>query len=58
MAVAILGEPVGAVLIAAMLLGKTPGLLEGVGGAVVLAGVYLVLRGASRGDAPRAPIEG
>ena len=53
-AVAILGEPVGAALIAALLLDERPTLLEGVGGAVVLAGVYVVLRGArSQRDPPR-----
>lgn len=57
-AVAILGEPVGAALIAAALLGEVPSLLEAVGGAVVLAGVYVALRGArSEREVLRAPIE-
>ena len=46
-AVAILGEPVGATLIAATLLDEVPTLLEWAGAAVVLAGVYIALRGAS-----------
>ncbi len=47
-AVAILGEPVGSALIAAVLLDEVPTLLEAIGGAVVLAGVYVALRGARR----------
>jgi drug/metabolite transporter (DMT)-like permease len=47
-AVAILGEPVGSALIAAVLLDEVPTLLEAAGGAVVLAGVYVALRGARR----------
>lgn len=47
-AVAILGEPVGSALIAAALLGEVPTLLEALGGAVVLAGVYVALRGERR----------
>lgn len=45
-AVAILGEPIGAAAIAVPLLGETPRLLEVAGGAVVLVGVYLALRDA------------
>ena len=55
-AVAILGEPVGSALIAAALLHEVPGPLELAGGAVVLAGVYVALRGARR-DALDEPIE-
>ncbi|MGE3857036.1 MAG: DMT family transporter [Dehalococcoidia bacterium] len=51
-AVAILGEPVGSALIAAALLGEVPTLLEALGGAVVLAGVYVALRGARRRALP------
>jgi len=56
-AVAILGEPVGAALIAALLLHEVPGSLELAGGAIVLAGVYVALRGArSELEALREPI--
>ena len=47
-AVAILGEPVGSAIIAAVVLGEVPTALEAVGGAVVLAGVYVALRGERR----------
>lgn len=43
-AVAILGEPVGATLIAAIVLDEVPTLLELAGAAVVLIGVYIALR--------------
>jgi drug/metabolite transporter (DMT)-like permease len=43
-AVAILGEPVGATLIAAIVLDEVPTLLELAGAAVVLLGVYFALR--------------
>ena len=43
-AIAILGEPVVATLIAALLLDETPSAVQLLGGAVVLAGVYLGLR--------------
>jgi drug/metabolite transporter (DMT)-like permease len=43
-AIAILGEPVVATLIAAVLLDETPSAVQLLGGAVVLAGVYLGLR--------------
>ena len=43
-AIAILGEPVGATLIAATMLDEVPTLLEWVGSAVVLLGVYVGLR--------------
>lgn len=45
-AVAILGEPIGAAVIAVPLLGETPRAIEVAGGAVVLCGVYLALRDA------------
>ena len=61
-AVAILGEPVASALIAAALLDEVPSALEVAGGAVVLAGVYVALRGSRAApDATsadeRAPIE-
>ncbi|MEE8421765.1 MAG: DMT family transporter [Dehalococcoidia bacterium] len=46
-ATAILGEPVGATLIAATLLDEVPTLLEWAGSAVVLLGVYVGLRSTS-----------
>ena len=48
-AVAILGEPVGSALIGAVVLGEVPGVVEALGGAVVLSGVYVALRGARPG---------
>ena len=56
-AVAILGEPVGATMIAAIVLDEVPTLLELIGGAVVLFGVYVALRAvdAIDGPEPRAP---
>ncbi len=39
-AIAILGEPVGATILAAIFLGEQPTLLEAVGGLLLLAGVY------------------
>lgn len=47
-AVAILGEPVMTSIIAGIVLDEVPTLLELCGGAVVLAGVYVALRGARR----------
>ena len=44
-AVAALGEPVGATAIGATLLGERPTLLEALGAALLLAGVYVALRG-------------
>jgi drug/metabolite transporter (DMT)-like permease len=43
-AVAILGEPVGATMLAAIILHETPTALEAVGGLLVLTGVYVGLR--------------
>lgn len=47
--VALVAEPVGSTLLAALLLGEIPGLLTVVGGAVVLTGIILTAR--SRGGA-------
>jgi drug/metabolite transporter (DMT)-like permease len=44
-AVAILGEPVGAALLAAVLLDEIPSALEFTGAAIVLGGVYVALSG-------------
>jgi drug/metabolite transporter (DMT)-like permease len=43
-AMAILVEPVGATLLAALILDEWPTVLEWVGGAIILVGVYLALR--------------
>lgn len=43
--VTLLGEPVGSTLLAVVLLGEIPGTWTVVGGAVVLAGIYLAVRG-------------
>lgn len=57
-AVVILGEPVGATLIATVVLDEVPGALQWVGAVVVLAGVYVALRAPARADLPTAePIE-
>ncbi|MBU7015750.1 MAG: DMT family transporter [Theionarchaea archaeon] len=42
--VAILGEPVGATLLAVMFLKEVPTLLIGVGGTLVIVGIYLVIK--------------
>ena len=49
-AIAILGEPVGATLIAAVVLDEVPTLLQWLGGAVVLTGLYVALRRARMQD--------
>lgn len=43
-AIAILGEPVGATILAAILLGETPSVVEVAGGMLLLAGVYAGVR--------------
>lgn len=55
-AVAILGEPVGAVAITATLLDETPTLPEWLGSALVLLGVYVALRGARTVDSAPATL--
>ena len=50
-AIAILGEPIGAAIIAVPLLDEVPRPIEVAGGAVVLLGVYLALRDARTLDA-------
>jgi drug/metabolite transporter (DMT)-like permease len=54
-AVAILGEPVGATLLGILFLNEDPTLLQLAGAVLVLAGVYLGLRGAVARDLP-APV--
>jgi drug/metabolite transporter (DMT)-like permease len=41
--IAVLGEPVGASILAVVLLHETPGLTEILGGACILFGIFLVL---------------
>ncbi len=56
-AVAVLGEPVGAAILAFILLDEAPTLLEIVGGTLLLSGVYIALRSASRREPARETIE-
>ncbi len=53
-AVAILGEPVGATALAAATLGEVPGVLEVGGAFLVMAGVYVALRPGIAAGAPPA----
>lgn len=55
----LLGEPVGATLLAAVLPGirEVPGAATFAGGALILAGVFTAARGARRRGAPDAPVE-
>ncbi|MFP4218938.1 MAG: EamA family transporter, partial [Salinarchaeum sp.] len=46
--VSLLGEPVGAAILAAVLLGEQPALATIVGGGIVLAGIVLTARGTTR----------
>jgi len=47
-AVALLAEPVGATILAWAILGEAPGPATVVGGAIVLAGVYLAIAAETR----------
>jgi drug/metabolite transporter (DMT)-like permease len=55
-AVALLAEPVGATLLAWLVLGERPGVATAIGGAVVLVGVYLAIAAESRA-VDVAPVE-
>jgi drug/metabolite transporter (DMT)-like permease len=55
-AVAVMGEPVGASLLALMFFGEKPPLLAVVGGLMVLGGIYLGIVGQARRPV-QAPIE-
>jgi drug/metabolite transporter (DMT)-like permease len=55
-AVAVMGEPVGASLLALFFFGEVPSTLALTGGAMVLLGIYLGLRGQARRPLP-APVE-
>jgi drug/metabolite transporter (DMT)-like permease len=50
--IAVLGEPVGATILGAIVLDETPSALELAGGALILAGVYAGLRASMRTSAP------
>jgi drug/metabolite transporter (DMT)-like permease len=56
-AVAVLGEPVGAAILAFILLDEMPTLLEIAGGTLLLSGVYMALRGAARREPVREVYE-
>ncbi len=43
-AMATLGEPAGTTILAWVIIGESPGILQAAGGALVLAGVYVVMR--------------
>jgi drug/metabolite transporter (DMT)-like permease len=53
--VAILGEPVGATLLGIVILGEWPGAAEIIGGLVILAGIFCVLRGGRDWLSPGRP---
>ena len=55
-AVALLAEPVGATLLAWLILGERPGIATAIGGVVVLIGVYLAIAAESRA-VDVAPVE-
>ena len=55
-AVAVMGEPVGATLLAVALFGETPPLISVLGGVVILAGIYVSVAGQAR-TAAEAPVE-
>lgn len=46
--IALLGEPVGTIILSLFLLNESPSLLEGIGGIVLLTGIYLASRSSSR----------
>jgi drug/metabolite transporter (DMT)-like permease len=58
-AVAIMAEPVGATLLALVILGEAPSTAAVAGGALILAGVYLAIAGVGRRDAAvlQAPVD-
>ena len=47
--VSVLGEPLGAILWAAVFLGENPTLRQGIGGAIIFSGLYLFTRVTARG---------
>jgi drug/metabolite transporter (DMT)-like permease len=56
-AIAIMGEPVGATLLALAFYGETPPWSVVVGGAIVLAGIYVAVTGQERRNVPEAVVE-
>jgi drug/metabolite transporter (DMT)-like permease len=55
-AVAVMGEPVGATLLALALFGETPSVIAVFGGVIILAGIYVAVSAQSR-TAAEAPVE-
>ena len=53
--IAVLGEPIGATILAALLLDETPSALEIAGGLLILGGVYLGLRSSLAAAVPGGP---
>jgi len=51
---ALLGEPIGAILLAWAFLGETIDLQQGIGGSLILFGVYMVARNERRKNSPEA----
>jgi drug/metabolite transporter (DMT)-like permease len=51
--VAILGEPVGATILGALIIGEAPTVNELLGGVLILGGIYLVIRQGFGRDSPR-----
>ena len=51
---ALLGEPIGAILLAWACLGETIDLQQGIGGSLILFGVYMVARNERRKNSPEA----
>jgi drug/metabolite transporter (DMT)-like permease len=56
-AIAVTGEPVGATLLAFAFFGEVPRWTAFVGGAVILAGIYVTISAQARRAAQVAPIE-
>lgn len=56
-AIAIMGEPVGATILAMAFYGETPPWTAVVGGAIVLAGIYVAITGQDRRAVPEAVVE-
>jgi drug/metabolite transporter (DMT)-like permease len=55
-AVAVMGEPVGATVLALALFGETPSAIAAIGGAFILTGIYVAVSAQSR-TAAEAPVE-
>ena len=55
--VTVVGEPIGATLLAFLLFGERPGVATIVGGAMILLGIVLVSRAELSGRQPMTPVE-